>query len=52
MATLKANNSNRKLPDASDAMASYIALWRSSAVDLPLALMSESLRFMGHRLQA
>jgi len=52
MAAPKANNSNRKSPDASEAMTTYAAFWKSSTVDLPLMLMSESLRFMSHRLQA
>lgn len=52
MAAPKANNSNKKPHDASDVATSFAAFWKSSTVDLPLMLMSESLRFMGHRLQA
>lgn len=52
MVALKAGNLNRKMREPTDAMTSFAGFWRSSALDLPLMLMSESLRFMGHRLQA
>jgi len=52
MAAPKAHNSNQKLPDTTEALTAYAAFWKSSTIDLPLALMGESLRFMSHRLQA
>lgn len=52
MAVLKTNDIGVKETDISAAMTAYAAFWKSSTIDLPLALMSESLRFMSHRLQA
>ena len=49
--TTRSQHSNWRL-DPTEAATSVGAMWKASTLDLPLALWSETLRFMAHRLQA
>ncbi|MBF9232659.1 phasin family protein [Microvirga alba] len=52
MVGIKASNTNKPSQESLDSLTSFAGFWKSSALDLPLMLMSESFRFMGHRFQA